>query len=54
LYLNHFKDLPNLFKDSLAGAIDDVSKLTTYQKDKLTGKRICGNLSYIKDVILPD
>jgi hypothetical protein len=50
----YFKDLPNLFKDSLAGAIDDVSKLTTYQKDKLTGKRIGGNLSDIKDVILPD
>jgi hypothetical protein len=50
----YFKDLPNLFKDSLGGAIDDVSKLTTYKKNKITGKKIGGNLSDITDVILSD
>ena len=49
-----FRDLPNLFKDSLGGAIDDISKLTTYKKNKITGNPIGGNLSDITDVVLPD
>ena len=48
-----FRDMPRLFTDSLAGAIDDVSKLTTYRKTE-AGKRLGANLSQIKDVVLPD
>ena len=48
-----FRDLPRLFTDSLAGAIDDASKLTTYQKTA-TGKMLGKNLSDIRDVKLPD
>jgi len=48
-----FRDLPRLFTDSLAGAIDDASKLTTYQKTA-TGRTLGANLSSIKDVKLPD
>jgi hypothetical protein len=48
-----FRDLPRLFTDSLAGEIDNLSKLTTYRKTQ-TGKMIGANLSNIKDVKLPD
>jgi len=48
-----FRDIPRLFTDSLAGAIDDASKLTTYQKTA-TGRTLGANLSSIKDVKLPD
>ena len=48
-----FRDLPRLFTDSLAGVIDDASKLTTYQKTA-TGRTLGANLSSIKDVKLPD
>ena len=48
-----FRDLPRLFTDSLAGEVDNLSKLTTYQK-KSTGKYLGANLSSIKDVKLPD
>jgi hypothetical protein len=48
-----FRDLPRLFTDSLAGEVDNLSKLTTYQKTE-TGKRIGANLSNIKDITLPD
>ena len=48
-----FRDMPRLFTDSLAGAIDDVSKLTTYRKTE-AGKRLGANLSEIKDVKLKD
>ena len=49
-----FRDLPRLFTDSLAGAIDDASKLTTYQKTA-TGRK-CWVKIYqsIRDVKLPD
>jgi hypothetical protein len=32
-----FRDLPRLFTDSLAGEVDNLSKLTTYRKTE-TGK----------------
>jgi hypothetical protein len=48
-----FRDLPRLFTDSLAGEVDNLSKLTTYQKTE-AGKRIGANLSNIKDITLPD
>ena len=48
-----FRDLPRLFTDSLAGEVDNLSKLTTYRKTE-TGKRIGANLSNIKDITLPD
>jgi len=48
-----FRDIPRLFTDSLAGAIDDASKLTTYQKTA-TGRTLGANLSNIKNVKLPD